>query len=213
MHTKPLGESNTVIRLRTSLENVRSYLVDLEALAHAARDTLDRLPYMPRPSGSEHPELEARLNYGRLQTLVSATAASAKEVLLECDQMLKESEEPPDDDGGPEEPPDDNGDDDGGPEEPPVSSGNGGFDASGSGYLPQAQAEHGIVEVGFEDIDDGAGEPPRVIGGRALGVPWAPRTRPSRGGIILDVAAGPPELVPVVMAGSARGTLQPAPSA
>jgi hypothetical protein len=71
MPTKPLGESNTVIRLRTSLENVRSCLVDLEALAHAARETLDRLPYMPRSTGSEGPELEVRLNYGRLQTLVS----------------------------------------------------------------------------------------------------------------------------------------------
>jgi len=134
MNTKPLGESNTAIRLRTSLENVRSYLVDLEALAHAARETLDRLPYMPRSSGSEGPELEVRLNYGRLQTLVSATAASARDVLLACDRMLEESDEPPDDDadggdGGPEEPPDDDGgpeeppdDDDGGPEEPPVSS-------------------------------------------------------------------------------------------
>jgi hypothetical protein len=217
LNTKPPGESNTVIRLRTSLENLRSDLVDLEAVAHAARETLDRLPYMPRASGSEDKELEVRLNYGRLQTLVSATATSARDVLLACDEMLAESGEPPEGGGeggkgGPEEPPDDEGEDDGGPEEPPVSSGNGEPHGEGSGNLPQAQAQHGVVEVSLDDIDDGAGEQPALIG-RAPDVPCVPRTRPSRGGIMLDVAAGPPELVPVVMPGSARSALQPAASA
>jgi hypothetical protein len=219
MPTKPLGESNTVIRLRTSLENVRSYLVDLEAMAHAARETLDRLPYMPRASGSEGRELEVRLNYGRLQTLVSATATSARDVLLACDQMLEESGEPPEGGGeggkgGPEGPPDDeDNEDDGGPEEPPVSSGNGEPNSEGSGNLPQAQAQHGVVEVSLDDIDDGAGEPRAMIGSGARGVLCVPRKRQSRGGIMLDVAAGPPELVPVVVAGSAHGALQPTASA
>jgi hypothetical protein len=208
LSTKPLGESNTVIRLRTHLENVRSYLVDLEALAHAARETLDRLPYLPRASGSEGQELEVRLNYGRLQTLVSATATSARDVLVACDQMLEESNEPPSD-----EPPGDDGDDDGGPEEPPVSSGNGEPHVDGSGDLPQAQAQQGVVEVSLDDIDDGAGEPPGVIGGGAPGAPHVPRTRQSRGGIMLDVAAGPPELVPLIPTGSAHGALQPTASA
>jgi hypothetical protein len=217
--TKPPNESNTVNRLRTHLENVRSYLVDLEAMAHAARETLDRLPYMPRASGSEGRELEMRLNYGRLHTLVSATATSARDVLLACDEMLAESGEPPDDggdgNGGPEEPPDDEGEDEGGPEEPPVSSGNGEPDVAGSGNLPQAQAQaqHSVVEVSLDDIDDGAGEPPVLIGGRAPGARRVPRTRLSRGGIMLDVAAGPPALVAVAMAGSAHGALQPAVSA
>ena len=202
MATKPLGESNTVIRLRTSLENVRSCLVDLEALAHAARETLDRLPYMPRSSGTEGPELEVRLNYGRLQTLVVATAASAKEVLLVCDQMLEDPNEPPDDDGE-----DGNGGD--GPNEPSGSSGNGEPDLSGSGYLPQAQGQHGVVEVCLDDIDDGPG----LIGSGAPGVPCVPRTRQSRGGIMLDVAAGPPELVPLIAADSAHVALQPPTSA
>ncbi|HWN66806.1 MAG TPA: hypothetical protein VNM90_04150 [Haliangium sp.] len=185
--------------------------MDLEALAHAARDTLDRLPYMPRSSGSEGPELEVRLNYGRLQTLVSATAASARDVLLACDQMLEESDEPPDDDGGdggPEEPPDDGGDDDGGPGDPPASSGNGEPNVSGPGYLPQAQAQYGVVEASVDDIDEGAGKPPAVTGGGAPGVLCMPRTRPSRGGIMLDVAVGLPELVPLVPAGSAYVALQ-----
>jgi hypothetical protein len=218
LSTKPLGESNTVIRLRTHLENVRSYLVDLEALAHAARETLDRLPYLPRPSDSEGKELEVRLNYGRLQTLVSATATSARDVLIACDEMLAESGEPPEGSdgggkGGPEEPPDDEGEDDGGPEEPPVSSGNGEPNASGSGHLPQAQAQHGVIEVSLDDIDEGAGEPLAMIGSGARGALCVPRKRQSRGGIMLDVAAGPPELVPVVVAGSAHGALQPTPSA
>jgi hypothetical protein len=197
--TRPLDESNTVIRLRTSLENVRSFLVDLEALAHAARETLDRLPYLPRASGSEGQELEVRLNYGRLQTLVSATAASAKEVLLACDQMLGESDEPPDDDG----------EGDGGPEEPPVSSGNGEPALSGSGHLPQAQGQHGVVEISLDDIDEG----PCLIGSGVPGAACMPRTRQSRGGIMLDVAAGPPELVPLVTAGRAHAALQPTASA
>jgi hypothetical protein len=199
LHTKPLGESNTAIRLRTSLENVRSFLVDLEALAHAARETLDRLPYMPRPSGSEGQELEVRLNYGRLQTLVAATATSAKEVLLACDQMLAESDEPPDDD--------DEGD--GGPDEPSGSSGNGEPDVSGSGRLLQAQAHHDVVEISLDDIDDGPG----LIGRSVPGALCAPRARQSRGGIMLDVAAGPPELVPLAMAGGAHVARQPTASA
>jgi hypothetical protein len=196
--TKPPSESNTVIRLRTHLENVRSYLVDLEAMAHAARETLDRLPYIPRASGSDGRELEVRLNYGRLQTLVSATATSARDVLLACDQMLEESDEPPEGGegggkGGPEEPPDDEDD--------------------GSGNLPQAEAEHGVVEVSLDDIEEGAGEPPAWIDGQAPGALRVPRTRPSRGGIMLDVVAGPPKLVAVAMAGRAPGELQSPPLA
>jgi hypothetical protein len=184
------------------LETVRSYLVDLEALAHAARETLDHLPYMPRAAGSEGPGLEVRLNYGRLQTLVAATAVSAKEVLLACDQMLEEPHEPPDDDGE-----DGNGGD--GPDEPSGLSGNGEPDVPGPGYLPQAQAQHGVVEVCLDDIDDGRG----LIGSGAPGAPCVPRTRQSRAGIMLDVAAGPPELVPLVLASSAHVALHPPTSA
>ena len=201
MSTRPLGEANTVIRLRTSLETVRSYLVDLEALAHADRETLDHLPYMPRAAGSEGPGLEVRLNYGRLQTLVAATAASAKEVLLACDQMLEEPHEPPDDGE------DGNGGD--GPDEPSGSSGNGEPDLLGSGYLSQAQAQHGAVEVSLDDIDDGPG----LIGSGAPGVPGVPRTRQSRAGIMLDVAVGPPGLVPLIAADSAHVAVQPPTSA
>jgi hypothetical protein len=222
LYTKPLSESNTVIRLRTSLENLRSVLVDLEALAHAARETLDRLPFMPLPPDptSEGPELESRLNYGRLQALVTATASSAKEVLLVCSEMVESSYEPAV--NGDDE--DDEGGGSGGAGTP-GSSRNGEPDISGSGNVPQAQAiadaeptvldagdvpqaRQELIELSFDDIDDGPGE----LSGCSGGVPHAvsvPRTWQSRRGIVLDVAAGPPELVPFVLADSARIGPQP----
>jgi hypothetical protein len=191
------------------LENLRSFLVDLEALAHAARETLDRLPYMPVPVSptSEGPELEGRLNYGRLQALVTATASSAKEVLLVCSEMVESSYEPPD--NGEDE--DDEGSGSGGT---PGSSRNGEPDASGSGNVPQAQAitdssgdepqgRQDLVEVSFDDIDDGLGELPCCPDSP---VPQALR---SRAGIMLDTAAMPPGLTPLVLADSARIALQP----
>ena len=199
MFTRPLGESNTVIRLRTSLENLRSVLVDLEALAHAARETLDRLPFMPLPPDptSEGPELEGRLNYGRLQALVTATASSAKEVLLVCSEMVESSYEPPgigDDD-------DDGGGGNGGAGTP-GSSRNGEPDASGSGNVPQARQE--LIELSFDDIDDEPREPPDVVSNSG-------RTWRSRGGILLDMATVPPGLTPLVLADSAR--IAPKPTA
>jgi hypothetical protein len=223
LNTRPLGESNTVIRLRTSLENLQSVLVDLEALAHAARETLDRLPYMPLPPNprSEGQELESRLNYGRLQALVTATASSAKEVLLVCADMIESSYEPPvtmDDDE------DDEGSGSGGAGTP-GSSRNGEPDTSGPGNVPQAQAisdaepnvsgsgnepqaRQELIEVSFDDIDDGPSEPPGCPGG---GVPHdvgVPRTWQSRAGIMLDTAAVPPGLTPL-LADSARIGAQP----
>jgi hypothetical protein len=217
LNTRPLGESNTVIRLRTSLENLQSVLVDLEALAHAARETLDRLPYMPLPPSprSEGQELESRLNYGRLQALVTATASSAKEVLLVCADMIESSYEPPvttDDD-------DDEGSGSGGAGTP-GSSRNGEPDVSGPGNVPQAQAitnaeadvsgagnvpqaRQELFEVSFDDIDDGPGEPPGCPGSRVPHAVSVPQALRSRGGIMLDTAAVPPRLTPLVLADSA----------
>jgi hypothetical protein len=222
MSTRPLGESNTVIRLRTSLENLQSVLVDLEALAHAARETLDRLPYMPLPPNprSEGQELESRLNYGRLQALVTATASSAKEVLLVCADMIESSYEPP-------VTMDDDDDDEGsGGTGTPGSSRNGEPDDSGSGNTPQAQAitdaepnvsgsgnepqaRQELIEVSFDDIDDGPGEPRGFVGTIGRDAVERPRAWQSRAGIVLDTAAGPPELVPFVLADSARIASQP----
>ena len=222
MTTRPLGESNTVIRLRTSLENLRSVLVDLEALAHAAWETLDKLPFLPTSLSprSEGQELESRLNYGRLQALVTATASSAKEVLLVCSEMVENSYESPvtseeDDEGS--------GSGGGGTSGPSHS---GEPDVSGSGNEPPAQAitdaepyvsdpgddphaRQDLVEVSFDDIDDGPGEPPSFSGG----VPHAvsvPRAWQSREGIMLDTAAMPPGLAPLVLA---RARIAPQPTA
>jgi len=221
--TRPLGESNTVIRLRTSLENLQSVLVDLEALAHAARETLDRLPYMPLPPSprSEGQELESRLNYGRLQALVTATASSAKEVLLVCADMIESSYEPPvttDDE-------DDEGSGSGGAGTP-GSSRNGEPDVSGPGSVPQAQgitdaeadvsgagnvpqARQDLVELSFDDIGDGPSEPQGCPGSRVPHAVSVPRTWQSRGGIMLDTAAVPPGLTPFVPADSTRLGPQP----
>ena len=224
MNTRPLGESNTVIRLRTSLENLQSVLVDLEALAHAARETLDRLPYMPLPPNprSEGQELESRLNYGRLQALVTATASSAKEVLLVCADMIESSYEPP-------VTMDDDDDDEGsGGTGTPGSSRNGEPDDSGSGNTPQAQAitdaepnvsgsgnepqaRQELVEVSFDDIDDGPGDPPSFVGSSGRNAAGAPRGWQSRGGIMLDAAAVPLGLTPLVLADSA--CIEPQPTA
>jgi hypothetical protein len=199
MVTKPLGESNTVIRLRTSLENLRSFLVDLEALAHAAWETLDRLPYLPTPpsSRSEGQELESRLNYGRLQALVTATASSAKEVLLACSEMVESSYESPDarDDE------DDEGSGSGGAGTS-GSSRKGEPGVSGSGNDPQAQA------ITF---DDGPGDPPGGLGGLVPPAVAVPQALRSRVGIVLDTATAPPGLTPLVLADSAR--IAPEPSA
>jgi hypothetical protein len=214
--TKPLSESNTVIRLRTSLENLRSVLVDLEALAHAAWETLDRLPFLPTSLSprSEGQELESRLNYGRLQALVTATASSAKEVLLVCSEMVESSYEPPatgeeDDEGS--------GSGDAGT---PGGSSNGEPDGSGPGNEPQAQAitdadpdgdepqgRLDLVEVSFDDIDDGPGERSGCPGDHV------PRALRSRSGIMLDTATLPPGLTPLGLADSACIALQSTASA
>jgi hypothetical protein len=223
MSTRPLGESNTVIRLRTSLENLRSVLVDLEALAHAAWETLDRLPFLPTPLSprSEGQELESRLNYGRLQALVTATASSAKEVLLVCSDMVESSYEFPvtsDDD-------DDEGSGSGGAGTPgssrngePGVSGSGNVpqaqaitdaeaDVSGSGNVPQARQE--LIELSFDDIEDGPGDPPSFVGSSGRNVAGTPLAWQSRGGIMLDTAAVPPSLTPLAVADSARIGPQP----
>jgi hypothetical protein len=199
------------------LENLRSFLVDLEALAHAAWETLDRLPYLPTPpsSRSEGQELESRLNYGRLQALVTATASSAKEVLLACSEMVENAYEPPDTD-----------------EEDDEGSGSGGSGTSGSsrkgepgvsgpgndpqaqaitdssGAMPQVRKDH--VEVSFADIDDGPGDPPGGLGGLVPPAVAVPQALRSRVGIVLDTATVPPGLTPLVLADSARIVLQPA---
>jgi hypothetical protein len=72
-----------------------------------------------------------------------------------------------------------------------------------SGTMPQVRKDH--VEVSFADIDDGSGELSACPDGHVL------RALRSRGGIMLDTAAVPPVLTPLVLADSAR--IAPEPSA
>lgn len=61
----------------------------------------------------------------------------------------------------------------------------------------------------LDDIDDGPGEPPGSPGSRVLHATSVPRTWQSRSGIMLDTAAVPPCLPPLVLADSARIARQP----
>ena len=97
----------------------------------------------------------------------------------------------------------------------PGSSRNGEPNASGSGNVPQAQAitdaepnvrgygstpqaREAIAELSFDDIEDGAGEPPSFLGNGQIAA-GTPRAWQSRGGIMLDTAAVPPGLTPLVL--------------
>lgn len=126
MNTKPPGETNTLDRLRSRLENFRTRLTDMEALANCANHTLERLPYMPlvgraASPGQPGPDPEARRNYGRLQSLVAANAQAATELLDECNRIIDCAYDEDDDEGGPDDEggsgpdaPDDDDDNDGG---------------------------------------------------------------------------------------------------
>lgn len=69
------------------LETLRSLLTDVDALASAAAAALDRLPHLPRAA-----DIDVRLNYGRLQSHVAATALACRETLLTCIAMLEACE-------------------------------------------------------------------------------------------------------------------------
>jgi hypothetical protein len=100
----------------------------------------------------------------------------------------------------------------------PGGSSNGEPGGSGLGNEPQAQAitdrsgdepqgRQDLVEVSFDDIDNGPGEPPGCSGSR---VPHAvPHALRSRAGIMLDTAAMPPGLTPLVLTDAARIGSQP----
>jgi hypothetical protein len=76
-----------------ALEMMRGYLIDLEAVAHAAEDALQYLPYVPRPSpepGQEDaPYTDQQLGLGRLQAMVAATSSASRILLKEFDRLLE----------------------------------------------------------------------------------------------------------------------------
>jgi hypothetical protein len=125
MRTKPLRERSTLKNALTYLETLRPRLVDLEAMAHAAGQMLGELPYLKTA------DEEVRRNFGRLHSLVSTTASTARDVLDEHAELLARAYEDEDlvdldlGDDDPEDP--DSGPDDAGPggdePAPPVGAG------------------------------------------------------------------------------------------
>ena len=106
--------------VQIALELLRSQLVDLEAVAHAAEDALQYLPFVPRQpaeageeaaeaappasaqeasaqeasaqkaSGPGRSYTDAHLGVGRLHAMVVATAAASRLVLEEADGLIKQ---------------------------------------------------------------------------------------------------------------------------
>lgn len=81
----------------SALELLRSHLVELEAVAHAAEDALQHLPYVPRPpvepGEEEAPYTDKQLGLGRLQAMVVATSSASRLLLQEVDRVLDSVQE------------------------------------------------------------------------------------------------------------------------
>ena len=85
------------------LEMLRSHVVDLEAMAYAASQTLEHVPNMASllrkaqeaSADSDFNAAETRLRLGRLQALVSATSTTAHSVLNEVDSLLDKAQGTP----------------------------------------------------------------------------------------------------------------------
>lgn len=92
MSTKSSNPPPTLHSVQHALEELRSHLVDLEAVAHAAEEALQDVPYTPRvsPGTADEDTLysDAQLGMGRVQALVVATASAARMVLQEADRLI-----------------------------------------------------------------------------------------------------------------------------
>ncbi|ACY13226.1 hypothetical protein [Haliangium ochraceum] len=176
MHTKPPIERIMYIELRTSLEMFRSDLVDLEALANAAKEALEQLPYIPKEpcgKGEDDDPLsgpESALRTGRLCGLVCCTATAAEGALSTCSKLIDwaYANEPEGvDDAVLVDDIDDDDDDEG------SNGANGGGGANGSGNGSNGSGNGGPPDGGVE-------------GAALADSTELVEARPSRGGIALD---------------------------
>ncbi|MCG8419547.1 MAG: hypothetical protein MJE77_16575 [Proteobacteria bacterium] len=76
-------QKTPIEKLIDEYEKLLDKIVDLEAMAHAAAEVLQHIPYLPRRSESPDEErlVEIRRQFGRLHALVAATSDSARKVL------------------------------------------------------------------------------------------------------------------------------------
>jgi len=150
-------QSRVPPRVRNALESLRSRVIDVDASANAAAESLDRIPYLPRlprhPQPDAKPEwTEAqRRDLGRMQSMVYAAADAAQELLAEYNEILVAIGVEPD-------PGDENGaDDDGEPahgepaDDEPVAA-RGGADAAGNPGEPDPRPSLGRVVVDFHPL-------------------------------------------------------------
>ncbi|WP_428267923.1 hypothetical protein [Haliangium sp.] len=113
--TRLVTPSQLLFDVLTHIEQLRRTLADTEAMTHGADATLARLPYMPWPgqptldhssaanpghdarhvesapaidTGAPEYALEQRLDVGRLNTYVIASATSMRDVMAECDRLI-----------------------------------------------------------------------------------------------------------------------------
>lgn len=98
MSTKSIKQANLPPSVASALETLRGHLVELEAVAHAAEEALQHLPYVPRPSpepGEEDaPYTDKQLGMGRLQAMVTATSSASRILLKEIDLLIDSLHEP-----------------------------------------------------------------------------------------------------------------------
>ncbi|WP_428267221.1 hypothetical protein [Haliangium sp.] len=113
--TRLASPSQLLFDVLTHIEQLRRTLADTEAMTHGADATLAQLPYMPWPgqpslgnsstdkpgqvpghvesapaidAGEREYGFEQRLDVGRLNTYVIASATSMRDLMAECDRLI-----------------------------------------------------------------------------------------------------------------------------
>lgn len=151
-----------------AIENLHTHIVELEAMASSAAAQLAHVPYMPRQQAAdEHPRdvrnklSAARLHWGRLHSLVHATAERAEAVLQESSALVAQADALFIHSGG-----NGSGEDNGsgsGSGNGSGSRGGNGMDQQGANEL-RSPAPESAPESGYEED-----APPRSISVAALG--------------------------------------------
>lgn len=91
MSTKAPKQPIAAQATQQALETLRARLIELEAVAHAAEEALQHLPFTPPPPAGMNapPYTDKDLGVRRLHALVVATASAARIVLQEADRAVQ----------------------------------------------------------------------------------------------------------------------------